>query len=94
MNDEAKITKITDSINREVLGGLPVDLAQGGAQPFRYDQMLDLAKTMATAKHSIRDHLRGNPGDCLAIWDMAMNSGLAPLRARPPLLRREQYPLL
>lgn len=78
MNDEAKITKITDSINREVLGGLPVDLAAGGAQPFRYDQMLDLAKTMATAKHSIREHLRGNPGDCLAIWDMAMNSGLAP----------------
>ncbi len=78
MNDEAKITKITDSISREVLETLPVDLDLGGARVGNYNQMLDLAKTMATAKNSIREHLRGNPGDCLAIWDMAMNTQLSP----------------
>jgi hypothetical protein len=32
---------------------------------------------MSTAKYGVPEHLRGNPGDCLAIRELAMNSGLS-----------------
>ena len=75
---EDRIAKITDSINRETLALTPVSPKDGGVQALNYNQMLDLAKTMSTATAAIPPHLRGKPGDCLAIWDLAMNTGLAP----------------
>lgn len=78
MNEQdQKINKITDSLNREKLESLPVAMDRRGLQYSSYDQLMEASKTMATAK-SIPPHLRGSPGDCLMIREMAMEHGLSP----------------
>jgi hypothetical protein len=77
MNDEARIEKITDSLNRDVLTSLPVVTSRGGAIADNYNQLLDIAKTMSTARFGVPAHLRGNPGDCLAIRELSLNTGLS-----------------
>lgn len=72
-----KLSRITDSLDRDKLDSLPVVQDRGGLQFINYDQLLEAAKTMATAK-SIPAHLRGSPGDCLMIREMAIEHGLSP----------------
>lgn len=76
MTEETKINKITESLDREVLTSLTV--TPKGSVIDNYNQLLDVAKTMSTAKFGIPSHLRGNPGDCLAIREIAMDKGLSP----------------
>jgi hypothetical protein len=78
MDQETKITKITDSLNREKLDSLPVVAERGGVQYVDYAQVMEAAKTMATARGALPEHLRGQLGDCLAIREMALNTGLSP----------------
>ena len=81
MNDETainetKISKIEDSLDRDVLKSLSV--TGNGSVIENYNQLLDIAKTMSMSKYGIPKHLRGNPGDCLAIREIAMDKGLSP----------------
>lgn len=76
MTEETKINKITESLDRDVLQSLAV--TPQGSVIENYNQLLDIAKTMSTAKFGIPSHLRGNPGDCLAIREIAMDKGLSP----------------
>lgn len=73
---DTKIHKIEDSLDREVLKSLTV--TGNGSIVENYNQLLDIAKTMSMSKHGIPKHLRGNPGDCLAIREIAMDKGLSP----------------
>lgn len=72
-----KVGKITDSLNRDVLSTIETSPQRGGPLTVNYNQLLDMAKTMSTAKYGIPPHLQGNPGDCLAIRELALNTGLS-----------------
>lgn len=48
-----------------------VPFGSAGISPQNFAQLVDFAKQMALAKHSIPPHFRGSPGDCLAIIEIA-----------------------
>ncbi len=79
MNDETlRVSKLTDSIDLEVMDHLAV--GNGGTQADVYRQTMELAKTMSIAKYSIPVFLRGNLGDCLTIRELAMETGFGASR--------------
>ena len=55
-----------------------IPVGPSGARPETFAQQVDFAKTMAMAKIALPEHLRGSPGDCLAIIDMASRANLSP----------------
>lgn len=46
--------------------------------PTRFNAMMQIADIMASGKSTVPVHLRGNPGDCLAIVIMAFQFGVNP----------------
>lgn len=48
-----------------------VPFGSQGISPQNFAQLVDFAKQMSLAKHSIPPHFRGSPGDCLAIIEIA-----------------------
>lgn len=55
-----------------------IPVGKSGAMPMNFAQQVDYAKTMAMARASLPPHLAGNPGDCLAIIDIASRANLSP----------------
>ena len=72
------VSVIEQRIDRAVTAAIPISTSLGGIDVKDYGQFLELAKTMATAKHSIPAWLRGSPGDCLMIWQRAHRWGMDP----------------
>lgn len=55
-----------------------VPVTATGLQPMNLAQLVDFAQSMAKARFSIPEHMQGNPGDCLAIIDIATRANLSP----------------
>lgn len=72
------VSLIEARIDRAITAGIPISTSLGGIDVKDYGQFMELAKTMATAKHSIPQWLRGSPGDCLMIWQRAHRWGMDP----------------
>lgn len=70
--------QIADRIDPTLARGMEMQPLNGGAAfvPQNVGQMMEMAKMMATARIGVRQHLRNNPGTCLAIcmqaarWEM------------------------
>lgn len=72
------VSEIERRIDRVVTSAIPVNTHLGGVDPKDYGQVMEFAKTMATAKHSIPQWMRGSPGDCLACCSRALRWGMDP----------------
>lgn len=55
-----------------------VPVTPTGVAPATLEQQVAYAQMMSRALVSLPEHLRGSPGDCLAIIDIAQNFGLSP----------------
>lgn len=81
MNTQNKVTTIEDRIAQRVdpqVAGLPVSSAGGGLAFSSVTQAMEMAKLMALSGVAIPQHLRGNPGACLAIIIQAVEWRLSP----------------
>ena len=67
---------ITDDVRkgRESIAVLPGQ----GLSPDQMAKLADVALTMAKGRYSIPEFLKGNPGDCFAILNMAVRTNLDP----------------
>ena len=72
------VTEIERRIDRAVTATIPVSMPLGGVDPKDYGQVMEFAKTMATARAGIPQWLRGSAGDCLMICSRAMRWGMDP----------------
>lgn len=72
------VSEIEKRIDRVITSAIPVNTHLGGIDPKDYGQVMEFAKTMATARHSIPQWLRGSVGDCLAICSRALRWGFDP----------------
>jgi len=73
----AEITEIDSPAEAMQRARALIPVSQG-AQPINFAQQVDFAKTMAQARCALPKHLQGNPGDCLAIIDIAQAAGFSP----------------
>jgi hypothetical protein len=55
-----------------------VPVGPTGIAPMNLAQMIDFGQSMAKARYSIPEHMQGNPGDCIAIIDIATRADLSP----------------
>jgi hypothetical protein len=72
------VAEIERRIDRAVTATIPVSTPLGGIDPKDYGQVMEFAKTMATAKAGIPQWLRGSAGDCLMICSRAMRWRMDP----------------
>jgi len=72
------VSVIEQRIDRAITSTIPVSAPLGGIDPTDYGQVMEFAKTMATAKHGIPAWLRGSAGDCLMICSRAMRWRMDP----------------
>lgn len=72
------LARIEDRIDRMAAGSTAVSMTIGGVQFESMAQVLEFAKLMAVSGAAIPQHLRGNPGACLAICTRALRFGFDP----------------
>jgi len=72
------VSEVEKRIDRVITSAIPVNKNLGGIDPENWGQVMEFAKTMATARHSIPQWLRGSVGDCLAICSRSMRWGMDP----------------
>lgn len=65
--------RIDKSVTSEISVG-----ARGGISYSNAGQVMELAKMMAVAEVAVPQHLRGNPGACLAVAFQALDWGMSP----------------
>lgn len=82
MNTQPKVQTIEDRIAQRVdpaiAGGMAVTTTAGGIAFANMGQVLEAAKLMAISGVAIPQHLRGNPGACLAVIIQAVEWRLSP----------------
>jgi hypothetical protein len=76
MEKPVEETTITDAVRK---GREAIEVLPGrGLSPDQMAKLADVAMTMAKGRYSIPEHLKGNPGDCFAILNMAVRASVDP----------------
>lgn len=70
--------RIADRVDPGIANQIVVSDSAGGVAFRDAGEMMEFAKMMAVASGGIREHLRSNPGACLAILTQALEWGLSP----------------
>jgi hypothetical protein len=73
-----QIAAIEGRIDKETAGALAISNSAGGMQFETMIQVMEFAKMMAVAGVAVPQHLRGNPGACLAVAIQAVEWRLSP----------------
>lgn len=72
------IAKIEQKIDHTIASTVPVDAELGGLTLENMGQVMEFAKLMSVSGAMVPEHLRGNPGACLAICSRAMRWKMDP----------------
>ena len=70
--------KIAGRVDPAATNALTVSAERGGIAFANAGQLMEFAKLMAVSSAGVRNHLRGNPGACLAIVTQAVEWGMSP----------------
>lgn len=79
-NDQNRLERIEDKIDKEVAGGIAV-IGTGGAvsiAPTSMGELMEYAKMMSLGGVALRKEFRGNPGTCLMLATQALRWGMDP----------------
>lgn len=72
------LQRIEDKIDRTAAGAIMVSDNVGGILFSNMSEVLEFAKLMSVAKNAVPQHLRGEPGTCLAVCIQALEWRMSP----------------
>lgn len=72
------VARIEDRIDKVAAGATAISMTLGGVQFQSMIELMEFAKLMAVSGAAVPNHLRGNPGTCLAICTRALRFGFDP----------------
>ena len=77
-NEIMDLVKIEEKLDKTVAAGIPVSTEVGGISLKDIGMVMEFAKIMSLSKKAVPSHLRGEPGDCLAIIIQANEWRMSP----------------